>query len=327
MFNHWRLIFHPEGYHGRGRRSPFFEGWFIKLVDAFERHRLAVIPGISLCRDAAQSHAFVQVLQGGSGRTLYSRYPLGQCRAEEKRFDLTIGPNRFTSQEVKLDLEEQGWRITGRLTFSDPVIWPKTWRAPGVMGWYAWVPFMQCYHGVLSLDHTIHGVLNMQGERIDLTGGRGYMEKDWGCSFPSAYIWMQSNHFEKPGTSFTASIALIPWLRRSFIGFLIGVHHEQQLYTFATYTGAVIEKLAVDDDEIIFIIRSSEYRLTVQAFHALTGSLQAPAAAGMTNRIAETLDGKVLLRLQSIREGRNLLEQVGRHVAMDAAGDLQHLAV
>lgn len=327
MFNHLRLIFHPEGYHGRGRKPPYFEGWFIKIVDAFERHRLAVIPGISLCRDAAQSHAFVQVLHGNSGRTLYSCYPLGQFHAEEKRFDLTIGPNRFTSQGVKLDLEAQDWRITGRLTFSDPVVWPVTWRAPGVMGWYAWAPFMQCYHGVLSLDHTIRGVLNIHGEQVDLTGGRGYMEKDWGRSFPSAYIWMQSNHFEKPGTSFTASLAVIPWLCRSFTGFLIGVHHEQKLYTFATYTGAVIEKLIAGDKEITFVIRSSEYRLTVQAFRALTGSLQAPAAAGMTNRIAETLGGKVSLRLQTLREGRVLLEQVGRHAGMDAAGDLHLLAV
>lgn len=297
------------------------------MVDALERHRLAVIPGISLSRDVEQSHAFVQVLQGDSGRTLYLRYPIAQFHAEEKRFDLTIGPNRFTNQGAKLDLETQDGRITGRLTNRDPVIWPKTWRAPGVMGWYAWAPFMQCYHGILSLDHSIRGVLNIHGEPVDMTGGRGYMEKDWGCSFPPAYIWMQSNHFEKPGTSFIASIAVIPWLRRSFTGFLIGVYHNQQLYTFATYTGAVIEKLTVDDDEIIFIIRSSEYRLTVQAFRALTGSLQAPSAAGMTNRIAETLGGKVLLRLQSIREGRILLEQVGRHAGMDAAGDLQQLAV
>ena len=91
------------------------------MVDAFERHRLAVIPGISLCRDAAQSHAFVQVLLGDTGRTLYSRYPLAQFHAEEKRFDLTIGPNRFTSQGAKLDLETQDGRITGRLTFSDPL--------------------------------------------------------------------------------------------------------------------------------------------------------------------------------------------------------------
>ena len=27
------------------------------------------------------------------------------------------------------------------------------------MGWYAWVPFMECYHGVLSLDHTIYCLL------------------------------------------------------------------------------------------------------------------------------------------------------------------------
>ncbi|WP_243392439.1 MULTISPECIES: tocopherol cyclase family protein [unclassified Mesotoga] len=31
---------------------------------------------------------------------------------------------------------------------------------------------------------------------IDLTGGKGYIEKDWGRSLPDAWIWMQSNNFD-----------------------------------------------------------------------------------------------------------------------------------
>jgi undecaprenyl-diphosphatase len=38
---------HFEGYHGDGKRSPFFEGWYFKVVDRTTRHRYAIIPGIS----------------------------------------------------------------------------------------------------------------------------------------------------------------------------------------------------------------------------------------------------------------------------------------
>jgi hypothetical protein len=32
-------------YHGHGKRPPFFEGWYYKLVSADETQRYAVIPG------------------------------------------------------------------------------------------------------------------------------------------------------------------------------------------------------------------------------------------------------------------------------------------
>ena len=51
------------------------------------------------------------------------------------------------------------------------------------MGWYAWMPFMECYHGLVSLDHGIEGVLSAESDTVDMTGGRGYTEKDWGAAF------------------------------------------------------------------------------------------------------------------------------------------------
>jgi hypothetical protein len=35
-------------YHGHGRHSNFFEGWYFKFVDAAEEHVQAVIPGVFL---------------------------------------------------------------------------------------------------------------------------------------------------------------------------------------------------------------------------------------------------------------------------------------
>ena len=51
-------------YHGHGKRSNFFEGWYFKFVDVAEQHVHAVIPGVFLGQDRSVSHAFVQVLDG-----------------------------------------------------------------------------------------------------------------------------------------------------------------------------------------------------------------------------------------------------------------------
>jgi len=96
MIRFLRTTLNPAGYHGHGKRPPFFEGWYYKLVDAGEQHRYAVIPGIFLSDDPAQHHAFVQVLDGRSGHTTYHRYATQEFWAADGELDVRIGPNRFT---------------------------------------------------------------------------------------------------------------------------------------------------------------------------------------------------------------------------------------
>ena len=121
------------------------------------------------------------------------------------------------------------------------------------MGWYAWVPKMECYHGVLGFDHQITGSLEFNGTELDFTNGRGYIEKDWGVAFPEGYVWMQSNHFNRPRVCLTASIAMIPWLGSAFRGFIVGLWIDRQLYRFATYTGAKTDLIEITDREVIWI--------------------------------------------------------------------------
>ena len=132
------------------------------------------------------------------------------------------------------------------------------------MGWYAWVPGMECYHGVLSFDHALQGALTLNGKRMDFSGGRGYIEKDWGQSFPSAWVWFQSNHFKDARACITASVAIIPWQRRSFRGFIVGLWLEGKLHRFATYSGAQIESLEIFDDHVDWVLKNRRMRLLLE---------------------------------------------------------------
>ena len=318
-------LLHPEWYHGDGVQPPFFEGWYYKMVSADGRERLAVIPGLYRSRDAAESHAFIQVLDGRHGRSWYHRYPLEEFHADRRAFDVQIGANRFTCRSLQLDLHSDSGRLSGRITHAQIRPWPVAWRSPGVMGWYAWVPFMQCYHGILSMDHELNGTLQLETALLDFNGGRGYLEKDWGSSFPHAYVWMQSNHFEQPGTSLFASVAIIPWLRGAFVGFIAGFLHQGHLYRFATYLNGEIEQLELPENRISCILAGRSHRLDLQARLCRTGQLQAPGAAGMNLRIGESLDGTVAVTLSERKSGRVLFAQTGQHSGVEASGDLPRL--
>ncbi|MBN2356394.1 hypothetical protein JXO59_09790, partial [candidate division KSB1 bacterium] len=174
----------------------------------------------------------------------------------------------------------------------------------------------------------IGGSLRINDKEVDFTGGRGYCEKDWGKSFPKAYIWMQSNHFADPGASYIASVAIIPWVRNaSFPGFIIGFRYQGILYRFATYTGARLESMAIDDRAIHFAVSDRRYRLEVKAERGAGGLLSAPVEAGMAMRIPESLQGRISVRLWRLtgRRSGELFCGLGEHAGVDAAGDLGRL--
>ena len=68
-----RAILNPSTYHGTRQKPPFFEGWYFKMVSADESHKIAIIPGVILGKDA---HAFVQVIDGSDGSTEYFTFPI-----------------------------------------------------------------------------------------------------------------------------------------------------------------------------------------------------------------------------------------------------------
>ncbi|NUQ36283.1 MAG: hypothetical protein HUU23_00490 [Caldilineales bacterium] len=324
MFNYLRTLRHPARYHGFDKKPPFFEGWYFKLIDASEQHRYALIPGIFISADPARRHAFIQVLNGSTGQAHYFQYPAAAFGAARDRFEVQIGASRFCSDAISLQIDQDGQSLRGDVRFLGTTPWPVTWRSPGIMGWYAWVPGMECYHGVLSFDHELQGGLTFAGAALDFSGGRGYIEKDWGQSFPAAWIWMQTNHFAVVGVSLTASIAIIPWRRSAFPGFIIGLRHEGRLYRFATYTGAVIERLLIADDHVWWMVADRDYRLEMKARRAEGGLLYGPTRQEMHKRVDETLNAAVEVRL-SEKGGRVLFTGIGRHAGMEVQGDLDRL--
>lgn len=166
-------VLHPDWYHGHHKRPPFFEGWYFKLIDASEQHRYAVIPGIFLSDDPEKYHAFVQVLDGLTGAAAYFRFPPEAFMAAENDFDVKIGPNRFRRDGISLNLEGDTLALKGDLRFENTVPYPVTWTRPGIMGPFGWLTFMECYHGVVSLDHRIDGALSLGDQSLDFSGGRG----------------------------------------------------------------------------------------------------------------------------------------------------------
>ena len=325
MLDFIRTTMHPSGYHGHGKRPPFFEGWYYKVVDPTEQTRYAIIPGIYQATDPAKSHAFVQILNGSTGEVVYHSYPAADFVCRPAELNIHLGPNHFTENGLVLDVAEPGFHLSGELHFPEIHPWPVTIVAPGIMGWYAWAPFMECYHGVVSLDHAIQGSLSINGQAVDFTGGRGYIEKDWGRSFPSAWVWMQTNHFADPGVSLSASVAIIPWIGRSFPGFIVGLWLHGRLFRLATYTGAHLEDLSVTDQQVQWAVRDAHHRLEMTATRSTGGLLEVPSTLSMDRRVVESLHASVAVRLTEWPGGGLVYEGTGHLAGLEVGGEMARL--
>jgi hypothetical protein len=315
---------HPEIYHGYGQQPPYFEGWYYKLVDATEQHRYAVIPGIFKAEDSSKNHAFIQVLNGTTGEATYHQFPEKAFWAHPEQFQVQIGDNRFAADQISLKLQDAQINLEGRLRFETRAPYPVTLTAPGIMGWYGWIPFMECYHGIVSLDHIIKGSLEINEQTIPFDHGRGYIEKDWGQNFPVGYIWQQCNHFHTPGTSLSASIAMTPFMNTVFPGFIVALWHHGMLFRFTTYTGAVTEKLQLTDTHVHWVTKDRNYRLEMTSERKSGGLLLAPIRTEMHKRVDETMQSNVQVRLTRL-DGTILFESSGRNVGLEVHGELKGL--
>ena len=320
-----RRVWTPELYQGGRRRNDYFEGWYVKCVDGAEKHPLAFIPGVSHDAAGGTSHSFVQVVKPG-GETTYLEYPLEEFHSDRKRFEVRVGPNVFSAAGAELDIDRDGIEVRGRLGFGPWRPWPVTFATPGIMGPFRFVPRMQCYHGVCSLDHAVDGTLVIDGETVLFDGGRGYVEKDWGRSFPSSWVWAQSNHFDRPGVSVTVSVAQIPWMGSSFVGFIAGVLLDGRLYRFTTYTGAKLTEFSSWECCARMAYADRRHRLEVEVDGAVPSALKAPHHGRMIARADESLGATMRAKLTRLSDGAVLLDDCGRFAGvevMDRLGELE----
>jgi len=288
-------IFHPEVFQGSLKNKNYFEGWYFKHVSALADDAFAVIPGVSLSGD---THAFVQFNDGKTGRSSYFRYDISEFIFDRKKFIITIGNSTFTEEGISLDISNESFTIRGYIAYSGILKPPSNILMPGIMGWYSYVPYMECNHGVLSVTHDLKGSVTVNGDLRLMRGGKGYIEKDWGISFPESWLWMQCNSFTTQSASVMISVAKIPWRGSFFIGFIAFFSLNGKTTIMATYNGSRIESLKKNDDNTTsVVIRKGEMELKALITKKGEGVLKAPASGMMNNTIKESIDSDVSLEI------------------------------
>lgn len=307
-------LFKPEVFQGNLNRKNYFEGWYFKHVSENREHVFSFIPGVSLTKD--DKHAFIQFINGITGETAYVKYPLSDFRYSGNLFEVEVGNSHFSDKVIQLNIDSPQLKVSGELQYSNLVKYPKSLISPGIMGWYSFVPFMECKHGIGSVLHLLEGSLTVNGVAAEFSGGKGYIEKDWGTSFPESWIWLHCNTFEEPDCSFTFSLAKIPWLGSFFIGHICFLYLKGKFYLFATYNNSEITHLSFSGQTLNIELKRKNHVLKVKAVQQKGGNLKAPVTGKMDRMIKESVDSNLEVSLYKTT-GECLFSSKGERAGME----------
>lgn len=293
-----KKLMNPIIFQGNINKNNYFEGWYYKQVSLDEKKVISFIPGINLSGE--DSHCFIQYIfeyidknNKKINKSGYIKYSLNAFNFKNKPFSIQIENSTFSEKIINVNLSDNATDIYGSLKLEELTPINKNIFMPNIMGYFAYIPQMQCNHSIISMNHRLNGVIKINDEDIDFTNGKGYIEKDFGSSFPKEYVWLQCNNFKNKNTSIMFSLAQIPFINSCFNGFICNLCIDDNEYRFATYNNSKISIKKITVNSIIINIENKKAILNIEGSLEKLSELIAPQEGKMKKIIKEGLFGEV----------------------------------
>ena len=282
------LMRNPDLFQGEeylNTNKNYFEGWYFKNTN--NENNISFIPGINIDKNGKK--AFIQIITNNT--SYFINYSINEFYYSYYPFYIKIGNNIFSKQGIYVDIRDntQNINIYGKLKYLNSKNINTNIINPNIMGPFSYIPFMECNHAILSMKNTIQGSININNKEINFNNGIGYIEKDWGCSFPKSYIWCQGNNFKEANASFMISIADVPFKCFSFKGVICIFKIDNKEYKFTTYNNAKILEYCVNKNYINVTLQKGKYTFNIKSNYNNGNKLIAPIKGSMNKEIIESI--------------------------------------
>lgn len=308
------FIKNPEVFQGEkylNTNKNYFEGWYFKCNNSEEG--ISFIPGINIEENSKK--AFIQVIT--NEESYFINYNINDFKFKARPFEIQIGKNSFSKSGMNIDIEDKSQKlvIKGNVKFSNRRNIETNFLNPNIMGPFSYIPFMECNHAILCMKNTTNGVININDKIIDLKNETGYIEKDWGCSFPKRYIWCQGNNFSKENSSFMLAIADIPFGLFDFRGIICDLIIDKSEYKFATYNNAKILEYIIEDHTVIINLKKKNYYLNLKINYDKGNKLSAPVKGKMSKDIFESISS--IIQVTLIKNNKIIFSDTSKNCGLE----------
>lgn len=300
-------IKNQELFQGSEKKDDYFEGWYFKHTDQSLKYVVSFIVGIS--KTKSDSHAFIQVIDNIKNKSCYVRYDIDDFTYNKNPFYVKIKENYFSLNKIYVNIKSD-IKIEADISYSNLTPISKNIYSPNIMGPFAYLTFMECNHAVISLKHKLSGYIKIYNKKITFDDGLGYIEKDYGSSFPEKYFWLQSNSLEnKKDASIFLSIAKVPIKKKTITGIISILQIGDKQYRFATYNLTKIKRFIhkkIGKNEYYFItLKKQNYELEIILEQRNKTKLTAPKNGLMKNTVYESLNS--IAKVKLVHDNKDIL--------------------
>jgi hypothetical protein len=286
-------------FNGVNKKSNYFEGWYIHLLDNEKKIAYAFIFGISLYEK--DKHAFIQIIDKNVKEPFYFRFDINDFYYNNdsiKIKDNILSPTQVVINEGPFDID---------LSISGLNVLENNLLTPGAMGLIKYLP-IPTHIEIIFLDSLITGTINQE----DFSGS-AYMEKNWGSRFPNKWIWIESNNFSNNNTSFVMAYAN---LFANVDGFFAILKIDGEELRFATYNGFKTKVITSNKNNVVIEISKRDLTLKVEVDYKDEYKLVAPVKYGnMTRIISESLNSD--LKISLYRNNKLIYSDTAKEVACE----------
>lgn len=294
----------PFAYQNR-RPNNYFEGWYLRFVNADEDINIAVI--FALSKATKDPHAFLQLFKSTDEMCDYLRYPIHQFREDGEL--LWIGDQYISPYEI--NVANNRIQIEGQ--FSNTVRIAKTMGSESAMSIVSVLP-LNTAQEVIYLDGDFNGTLTVEGKTIH--NAKIYIEKTYGHRFPPHHMWLQSNHFDVPEASFSFSVGILPVLGLQIKGWFGIFRYGKDEYRFAIYNLAKLRIINETTTHVELEMTRGRFRLHVIAKRDHWVNLVGPVdGALMEETVHESLSAVIEISLYD--RGELIVNTTGIHAGME----------
>ena len=291
------LIKNPIYFQGEkylNTNENYFEGWYFKNTN--NKDSIAFIPGINL--NNKEKKAFIQVITNNN--SYFINYDIDDFEYSDEPFYIKIGNNFFSEKYISININDkiQKLKIYGDIEYNNNKNIKTNILNPNIMGPFSYIPSMECNHAILAMKSNINGIININNKKIIFKNDIGYIEKDYGISFPKNYIWIQGNNFKNKDTSFMLSIANIPFKTFNFKGLICSLIIDNKEYRFATCNNSKIIKYEINNENVFITLKKGKYILEINSKLKQGLKLMAPHKGKMDKDIYENITSIINLTLK-----------------------------
>jgi len=278
----------PTQLKGKFKKRNFFEGWFHKIYSAKHQTSFVIIYGYTT-GNYYDKFGFIQFLIPNKNVEIYY-FSKNEISYNPKNHSVQMGSNILSLKEIKINLKD----IYMDLNISDnlPISSFKN-----SMGYAYFIPTLPCYHSILNKSHLISGEINLFNNKYLLDNDLGYMEKNWGTSFPEKYFWIQAVEPNNPNVSLLFSQAEIKWMGKSFIKHVGHLRLNGEELDLRTLTLFNVSYDNTNPENITITIKSKQIKLEMSFSVAKKYMFKGPLKGKLSRDILHHSDSQIDLKI------------------------------